>query len=95
MATDVRLKEALPEITEAIVATYAECTRTTHLGASYEAAWIACVLLADRSGERRLTRFYTGLGQGDDVAAEFRSAFGLSLAAFTREWRRALTDLAA
>src|SRR4051812_47324717 len=32
MATDVRLKEALPEITEAIVATYAECARTTHLG---------------------------------------------------------------
>jgi serine O-acetyltransferase len=32
MATDVRLKEALPEITEAIVATYTECNRTTHLG---------------------------------------------------------------
>ena len=31
MATDVRLKEALPEITDAVVATYAECTRTTHL----------------------------------------------------------------
>ena len=32
MATDVRLKEALPEITEAIVATYTECSRTSHLG---------------------------------------------------------------
>ena len=32
MATDIRLKEALPEITEAVVATYAECSRTTHLG---------------------------------------------------------------
>ena len=32
MATDIRLKEALPEITEAIVASYAECGRTTHLG---------------------------------------------------------------
>ena len=32
MATDVRLKEALPEITEAIVATYTECHRTNHLG---------------------------------------------------------------
>ncbi len=32
MATDVRLKEGLPEITEAIVATYAECGRTSHLG---------------------------------------------------------------
>src|SRR5437868_4884853 len=32
MATDVRLKETLPEITEAIVATYTECRHTNHLG---------------------------------------------------------------
>lgn len=32
MATDVRLKETLPEITEALVATYAECGRISHLG---------------------------------------------------------------
>lgn len=32
MATDIRLKETLPEITEAIVATYTECSRTSHLG---------------------------------------------------------------
>src|SRR3954452_17442661 len=32
MATDIRLKEALPEITEALVATYVECNRTSHLG---------------------------------------------------------------
>jgi serine O-acetyltransferase len=32
MATDIRLKEALPEITEALVATYTECGRTSHLG---------------------------------------------------------------
>ncbi|HVS36017.1 MAG TPA: serine acetyltransferase [Gemmataceae bacterium] len=32
MATDIRLKEALPEITDAIVATYTECGRTSHLG---------------------------------------------------------------
>src|SRR3954466_12001799 len=32
MATDFRLKEALPEITEAVVATYTECSRTSHLG---------------------------------------------------------------
>ena len=70
-------------------------TRTTHLGAAYEAAWIACRLLADRSGEQALTRFYAGLRPGDDVDAEFRRAFGLSVPAFTREWRKALTDLAA
>ena len=32
MATDIRLKETLPEITEAIVATYTECGKTSHLG---------------------------------------------------------------
>ncbi len=32
MSTDIRLKEALPEITEALVATYTECGRTSHLG---------------------------------------------------------------
>src|SRR3954468_15843422 len=32
MATDIRLKEALPEITEAVVSTYTECSRTSHLG---------------------------------------------------------------
>ncbi|QBR94194.1 hypothetical protein EXE57_19310 [Nocardioides euryhalodurans] len=69
-------------------------TRTTHLGASYEASWIACTMLAERSGEQVLTRFYTGLEVGDDVAAEFRAAFGLSLAAFTEQWRDRLTDLA-
>src|SRR5947208_2188672 len=34
MATDIRLKEALPEITEALVSTYTECSRTSHLGHS-------------------------------------------------------------
>src|SRR5205085_6809050 len=32
MATDIRLKEGLSEITEAVVATYTECSRTSHLG---------------------------------------------------------------
>jgi serine O-acetyltransferase len=32
MATDIRLKEALPEITETVVNTYSECNRTSHLG---------------------------------------------------------------
>jgi serine O-acetyltransferase len=32
MATDIRLKETLPDITEALVATYTECSRINHLG---------------------------------------------------------------
>jgi serine O-acetyltransferase len=32
MATDIRLKESLPEITEALVETYTKCRRINHLG---------------------------------------------------------------
>lgn len=32
MATDIRLKEGLPDITEALVATYTECRHINHLG---------------------------------------------------------------
>ena len=32
MATDLRLKEGLPEITEAVVATYTDCKYSNHLG---------------------------------------------------------------
>ncbi|HYT94441.1 MAG TPA: serine acetyltransferase, partial [Gemmataceae bacterium] len=32
MATDIRLKETLPEITEALIATYTECKYINHLG---------------------------------------------------------------
>jgi len=32
MATDIRLKESLPEITDAIVETYTQCRRINHLG---------------------------------------------------------------
>ena len=34
MATDISLKEGLPEITQALVATYTECSRLNHLGHS-------------------------------------------------------------
>jgi serine O-acetyltransferase len=34
MATDIRLKEDLPEITDALVATYSECSHISHLGHS-------------------------------------------------------------
>jgi serine O-acetyltransferase len=34
MATDISLKEGLPEITQALVSTYTECSRLNHLGHS-------------------------------------------------------------
>ena len=37
-------------------------TGATHLGATYESAWLACVLLAESGGEQALVELY------DDVA---------------------------
>jgi hypothetical protein len=65
-----------------------------YFGASYEAAWIACRLLARRSGEATLVDFYREADGGAAFAAAFRSAFGTSVELFTREWRDTLTDLA-
>ncbi len=53
-------------------------TGTTHLGATYESAWLACVLLADRGGERALVRFYDSVSSGTPLATALRQGFGLS-----------------
>lgn len=70
-------------------------TQTTHLGASYEAAWIACRLLAETGGEQALVRLYRRVDNGTALGAALRSGFGLSLPAFTKAWRDRLSDLAA
>ena len=62
-------------------------TTRTHLGASYEAAWTACRLLAERYGERQLVDYYRSLSGGAEEGPAFRRHFGLSLPAFTRSWR--------
>jgi hypothetical protein len=69
-------------------------TGTTHLGATYESAWLACVLLADRGGERALVRFYDDVSAGSPLPTALRQGFGLTEAGLTRLWRRHLADLA-
>lgn len=68
--------------------------QSEHFGAAYEASWLACRLLVERSGERAVLRFYREAQATSDFGPAFRSTFGLGLRAFTREWRRALSDLA-
>ena len=70
-------------------------TRTTHLGATYEAAWLACRELARTSGQAALVTYYRKMQHGADEAATFRQVFGRSEAAFTRQWRALLEHLAA
>ena len=69
-------------------------TRTPHLGATYESAWLACRLLAQEGGEPALVSFYRSVDSGTPVAVALRSSFGLTLAGFTRQWRGLLSDLA-
>jgi hypothetical protein len=69
-------------------------TRTTHLGATYESAWLAVRLLARDGGEARLVRFYGAVDAGTSVGSALRTTFGLSLATFTRQWRGLLSHLA-
>ncbi|MFC6286544.1 hypothetical protein ACFP3Q_04575 [Nocardioides sp. GCM10027113] len=68
-------------------------TAETHLGASYEAAWLACRLLADLGGEAELVGLYRDVQSGDPVEEALRARFGLGEAELTRRWRAFLTDL--
>jgi hypothetical protein len=63
------------------------------LGASYESAWLACRLLAQRYGQRRLVRFYRSSQRATSTTAAFR-ALGTSRRAFTQAWRADLRRLA-
>ncbi len=69
-------------------------TTQTHLGAQYEAAWLACRTLADLGSEAELVDFYTGVEHGADQAAELRRIFGISQRSFVRTWQGRLQDLA-
>ncbi len=65
-----------------------------YFGAAYEAAWLACRMLADRIGEQELVRLYRSSDGAADFQRTFRRRTGMSVAAFTREWRQRLSDLA-
>ena len=67
----------------------------THLGAAYESAWVACLVLADAGGRTALVRLYEQVSRGQDLDGELRDLFGLTEAELTARWRQRLTDLAA
>jgi hypothetical protein len=63
------------------------------LGASYESAWLACRLLAERYGEKSLIGFYRTADRTSSTTAAFR-ALGTTRGAFTAAWRADLRTLA-
>ena len=64
------------------------------LGTSYEAAWLACRLLAEEYGEQRLVDFYTSVDEGRSLDEAFAD-LGTTEAEFTALWRKHLRGLAA
>ncbi|MDZ5663818.1 hypothetical protein SFC79_18725 [Nocardioides sp. S-58] len=63
------------------------------LQASYEAAWLACRIIAERLGEQALVEVYDGAARGVPVERALARA-GLPLAELTAAWRGELTALA-
>jgi hypothetical protein len=64
------------------------------LGASYESAWLACRLLGERYGEKRLIAFYRAADREGSTAGPFRTLLDTDQRAFTRTWRDYLRQLA-
>ncbi len=69
-------------------------TRTPDLGATYESAWLATRLLAEDAGQEGLVRFYRDVDGGRPVGPALQADAGVTLAAFTQQWRDLLQDLA-
>jgi hypothetical protein len=67
----------------------------THLGAAYESAWVACLVLAAAGGEDALVRLYQQVLAGRDLDAELQKQFGLTQPELTARWRQRLESLAA
>ena len=68
-------------------------TRAHDLQARYEEAWLACRIIAERLGERRLVGIYKGVDAGSELAVELRSA-GVTELTLLRAWQERLHDLA-
>ena len=68
---------------------------TGHAGAAYEAAWLACRVLAERGGEAALVRLYDAVRGGATLEDALRDGFGWSERQLVGAWRTRLSDLAA
>ncbi|GAB3266045.1 hypothetical protein [Nocardioides dilutus] len=67
----------------------------THLGAAYEAAWLACLVVVDLAGEEALVRVYDDVRSGMGIGSALRSSVGIDEAELTEQWQARLETLAA
>lgn len=69
-------------------------TRSEHFGAEYEAAWLACEVLAEAGGERALVDLYEDTGRGIGLEKALQASFGFGEDELTARWRTHLSDSA-
>ena len=69
-------------------------TTADRLGAEYEAAWLVCVVLAERGGRDALRTFYESVLGGADLGAALKDGFGWSTAELTAAWQQRLSAIA-
>ena len=75
--------------------TAADFGSTQHgLGGTYESAWMIFRMLGARFGDKDVLRFYNAVLRGTSTAKATESAFGLSVAEITRDWRAYLVKSA-
>jgi hypothetical protein len=67
----------------------------SHLGAAYESAWVACLVLADAGGQDALVQLYEAVSGGQELDGQLPKLFGLTETELTARWRQRLQDLAA
>ncbi|MCH1868217.1 hypothetical protein [Nocardioides sp. CFH 31398] len=65
----------------------------THAGATYEAAWLACVVLADEAGPAALRRVYTAADRGVPLTTALARSTDLDVAGLTRLWQDRLREV--
>lgn len=69
-------------------------TTDAHLGAAYEAAWLACVVLAEHAGEEALSRLYDATRDGGALGPALRRVAGWSERELVTAWQGRLAELA-
>ncbi len=67
--------------------------RATHLGAAYEAAWVACLVVVDVADEAALVRLYDDVRRGTGIDDALRSDVGINEEQLTRAWQDRLETL--
>ncbi|HEX6936940.1 MAG TPA: hypothetical protein VF227_10505, partial [Actinomycetes bacterium] len=66
------------------------------VAAAYEGAWLACRMIAERYGEKRLVEFYAAMADsaGEGWPEETAEVLGLTAEELSRDWRAYVRDKA-